>query len=507
MKKNKNYIFLVMILVCCFDTEAQITYSKMYDFALGQGNFMRTSAIYDNEIKVLMSHYCDSTQNTCTSISTFDFLGNLKDKEIIYDYRPANENGLIIDSKTIYVSGECENEGLETVSLIELSIESETYRVKNYLSNDGSSYWNEGLLKDEELNITYGQSDTNDNTKPSSSLIFWDDGFNNIEKIINYQDQNAENHLDDLQVLPNGNLVYINGAVDSTNSLPIFTTINELDRIGNRLYQFSFEDRDFLQHPNLICLNDSMCVFNSFKKLDGFSALHGLMHCLNKNQDSIVWTFIPPLGELALNRKFRFIDLEKTAKGDVLACGQFSQFINDDVTYSGFIMKVSCAGELVWFKILEVPNYLNPEEDGPLRWSLLRHIKELEDGTILFMGYANYFEDEIIQDFWIVRTDKDGCIDGYECNETTLLTSQNNLIHEGYQKVKIFPNPSNGILNIDFNRGLNLENYVLIDATSSLISKGQVNVQLDFSTLDAGLYYLILFDDDGKYTVKKWIKM
>jgi Secretion system C-terminal sorting domain len=68
-----------------------------------------------------------------------------------------------------------------------------------------------------------------------------------------------------------------------------------------------------------------------------------------------------------------------------------------------------------------------------------------------------------------------------------LVLNNNNFIHD---KALIFPNPTNGILNIG---NENLEKIVVYDISGKVVSKFAPNSQIDLSNLSKGLYLIKLF--------------
>jgi PKD repeat protein len=71
-------------------------------------------------------------------------------------------------------------------------------------------------------------------------------------------------------------------------------------------------------------------------------------------------------------------------------------------------------------------------------------------------------------------------------------------------EVSIYPNPCNDILNLNYERNIDL-NYVISNVEGKIIQKGNCNSNctLDVSKLLPGLYQIELFSENGNSTFKK----
>jgi arylsulfotransferase ASST/type IX secretion system substrate protein len=93
---------------------------------------------------------------------------------------------------------------------------------------------------------------------------------------------------------------------------------------------------------------------------------------------------------------------------------------------------------------------------------------------------------------YLVRiTDVNGCVYSYSSSYVFTMTAtgiNENLLENAFV---IFPNPSNGLINID-NSALNGETYsvTVFDATGKVILKEECASRLDFSSADNGIYFI-----------------
>ncbi|WP_196894362.1 BspA family leucine-rich repeat surface protein [Aureivirga marina] len=74
------------------------------------------------------------------------------------------------------------------------------------------------------------------------------------------------------------------------------------------------------------------------------------------------------------------------------------------------------------------------------------------------------------------------------------------------EEFKIFPNPVNNILKIEFDKNVNIEKLSIIDNKGMIISKFNHNQNIiDVSNLNSGIYFIQITTKKGVYS-KKWIK-
>lgn len=71
----------------------------------------------------------------------------------------------------------------------------------------------------------------------------------------------------------------------------------------------------------------------------------------------------------------------------------------------------------------------------------------------------------------------------------------------------IYPNPSNGILNVTLPSSTGVCTFMIFNSTGQLVAKGSLTInQLNLSTLPSGLYSLQLTAADGKTSTTKFLK-
>lgn len=114
----------------------------------------------------------------------------------------------------------------------------------------------------------------------------------------------------------------------------------------------------------------------------------------------------------------------------------------------------------------------------------VRDLIELEDGSFAIAGNITEFNQEIPKVMWLIKTNTEG----------ELVTST---IEETYPEFKIFPNPTNDIINIsgiDFNFG------IVINSLGQIIARIKSDATIDFSNYSSGIYYLMLSTENGHFT-------
>ncbi|MEM6721477.1 MAG: T9SS type A sorting domain-containing protein [Bacteroidota bacterium] len=146
-----------------------------------------------------------------------------------------------------------------------------------------------------------------------------------------------------------------------------------------------------------------------------------------------------------------------------------------------------------------VQEYALPPNDLPVSFSnMFKSINSTDTETIFgfYMGIC-FNPGSYIPDYRYVTVSNDCSTVSYS---RTLSTAENELVN-----VKIYPNPTSNFIHIE---GVNtletVEVYSL--AGKKIAVSATTNSQIDVSSLQNGIYFLKLRDDQNRSTVKKFIK-
>lgn len=114
---------------------------------------------------------------------------------------------------------------------------------------------------------------------------------------------------------------------------------------------------------------------------------------------------------------------------------------------------------------------------------------ELPSGSIVVCGYSRTYEPAPKDWGWLIKVDKNGCVDTLFCAPVTSSTTDETVIN---QELKIYPNPAQSVINIAYStpekwdkiEGFNAFGQVVI------VRLNEAGSQIDISWLSNGIYYL-----------------
>lgn len=104
---------------------------------------------------------------------------------------------------------------------------------------------------------------------------------------------------------------------------------------------------------------------------------------------------------------------------------------------------------------------------------------------------------------YAVIVSKNGCVDTSTCYSVTDVSFSNTAFSS---QVKIFPNPTQGFIHLEWPEGLSIESFELVDFSGRSCLKGAINqatqLKLNLRELPGGLYWIRLQTQTGNYTLK-----
>jgi hypothetical protein len=200
----------------------------------------------------------------------------------------------------------------------------------------------------------------------------------------------------------------------------------------------------------------------------------------------------------------RFIDVIELSDGSLVVCGQQVIPNPDTVNLSGsyritgVIAKFSAQGDSVWSR-----NYLHPENKlNKSSRHELTSIVQTDDGGFAAAGYLLSVPPDIgTQDTWVVKVDSFGClVQGCEVVSVPQ-------IETSIASLKIYPNPTNGILNIEITPNGNQHqfNFELYDILGKRVHTQKLipyHNTISVSGLTSGIYTYKIDEVWGKIVVE-----
>ncbi len=166
-------------------------------------------------------------------------------------------------------------------------------------------------------------------------------------------------------------------------------------------------------------------------------------------------------------------------------------------SFSGWMVRLDNQGEQVWSRI---DTSFWSVETGSTNY--LYDAVELPSGSIIACGYSRTYEPEGKDWGWLIKVNKDGCVDTLNC--TPLNTT---IIHQLQNEINIYPNPTQSLININ---STEIELWDRIEVISSagkivkILYKTREN-KIDLSGLEDGVYFVRLVKSNQSVT-KKIIK-
>ncbi len=119
------------------------------------------------------------------------------------------------------------------------------------------------------------------------------------------------------------------------------------------------------------------------------------------------------------NESYTMLEMTTCGNDDFLLSGQYSDFYGNDI---GFIVRYDTNGELLWER-----RYYTYDGIGRVNDSYLSALREMPDGSIVAIGsMQKVAEVGAEEDFWILKVNADGCMDGEECQIEIFIDGETN---------------------------------------------------------------------------------
>ncbi len=306
---------------------------------------------------------------------------------------------------------------------------------------------NEGILVEDSILYSYGLSQIGDvlyanilkyNLK--TNTILWDK---------NYKKGKRLNQMWDFQKTHDDNFMFIMRHMDSDAG----TTANsgsqlvKIDKSGTILDTFNYKDSGDIFKQRILASKEGAIYYTTKNNpLEPIIPTSGRINKLDKNMDSILWSLELPSNAFTDGNKYEIFDYYQATNGDIMACGRVWHMPGGplvaglNASWNGFVTRVTQQGELKWLRIYRLPND-NPKlpnaNFGDFRYGQIDKVIETEDGHFVLGGTAAYTSTQrdslkygdTLSSIWLMVVDKNGCIEGEECENVIHLDSKKQIVN------------------------------------------------------------------------------
>ncbi len=437
-KKSFKMRYLIILLTCCVCTSLYSqTFSKIFDFGTDAlENRFSGFAVSNDKIILNSILLCNPDSNLykyCSAVSILDLQGLIKNQVIIDTFGGLINNSLINFNEKIILSGVNSKQSISKGRNTEIYILDKNLNFINSLKFPGDPNKvvnNEGIRLIDSSIFLMGNYLT---PIPAEAEIYKLDKDYNILWKKNYNAGSSSLGCDEIQTTWDGNLAF-RLKIEHTAGpapYPVGFKILKINQNGDTLKSFFHQDNT--TEPNcLLVAKDGHYYFNSFRHpLDYYNLFFGRINKLSPSMDSIIWSTVLPNNPLTNGRIYKVEDIIEAKNGDIVICGKAwdNEVPGGDKNsvFNGFIMRLKPDSNILWLKIYKNPqNLLDKNEFGKYRVSVLKGLRELDNGNLVAAGEVYYnqtqrtkidpYENEISH-LWLMSVDSMGCVDGYPCEE------------------------------------------------------------------------------------------
>lgn len=189
-----------------------------------------------------------------------------------------------------------------------------------------------------------------------------------------------------------------------------------------------------------------------------------------------------------------YISEAKAGRGDYFYIfGQLTLSMKPKTDYYGFITKYANNGDTIWTHIYRHEDYNRSDISH-----YIRDIIEEDNGDIVALGAVAIESGK--KGVWVFRVNDQGCFGTDSCDELTL--SEKALPVSGRTAIRLYPNPTTGIVLIDGVAEGDSRIVRIYDMEGRLLKQQQTQSQADLSLLPPGIYLIRVFSRHEAHTVK-----
>lgn len=420
------------------------TFSRIYDFDdKAMDNRFHGMKVLENTIIINSKSACRRELNflyECSSLTKFNLSGDVIKQDVNDTLSPGLNHSFDIINDKVILTGVKSTPG-------------------NWYGRKSEFYiYNQDLVNIEQFSISGYENKVDGNVSiyGLDSIVFFIRTFNspysaeaevfkldehyNIIWKRNYTTGSSIIECNDIQGTHDDNLAFRLKVEHSAGvpPYPLGFRIVKINQEGDTLKSYFHED-DVTEPNVLLVSNDGHYYFNSERDpLKYNNLIKGRLNKLNPMMDSIIWSFVLPNNQLTNGRIYNVEDIIEARNGDIIICGRVwdNEVPGGNIhsVYNGFIMRLTPDSNVLWLKIYKNPqNLLDKNEYGKYRVSVLKSIKEMENGNLVAAGDVYYNlrqrtqinpNENELSHLWLISTDSDGCLEGYPCDEIVRLYNQ-----------------------------------------------------------------------------------
>ncbi|NNE28812.1 MAG: T9SS type A sorting domain-containing protein [Saprospiraceae bacterium] len=445
---------------------------------------------------------CDSFTIDCGVLARTDLLGDTLWTSRI-DWLDPGARAIDIKGDTLIMAGH-NAPGLENFYLYFMSLEGDSIQAIEIYPPEG--YYEVrigGVIQYGNRSVVYGTA--KEEGKPGFvSLLNWVNDQGQLDTIMVIGNGHISDNIWDVDIDPENILTVLNDKVDTTsppNSYDIrrkqiLKYNQDMDLVWEWETGNEFDFSNSLV-GRMEVLDDGVIIIPAEDNSPFSEEVWGI------DSTGIKWRYSHPFSPSV---RISVYNLTEAANGDILGCGWIS---DNEITLGNmaYLFRMTNEGEMLWERA--IIDSRNEVPDKPMV-SYMFDITELDDGTILIGGYQNVWyydennEEKKDLDAWLVRTDANGCIIE-DCEYVQDFTTSIPIFSHPID-ITFFPNPTSNLLSIVWPEEFRAKEIQIYDSIGRLVLRDispELNVQLDLSGIESGLYAVVLMDDLGRRYAEK----
>jgi hypothetical protein len=500
----KIWILILSILsLSCI--EAQDTYIKR--IKINNDRFQDANAILIDSENIFVESRCKCDSIACGIVSKLDLFGNKVYNMPFDSLYGGNRNVLLDDDQYLYYA--TYSYPVQKYNFVKMSKSDGEVLAKRVYRMDSVSLEKmnvQGFLRTKTGFLISGEILNKSNNKPEGIIYWIDNDFNPIRTTTyNLPNNFNVNAVQDLQPDGYSNLVFAT-VLRTVGSAKDSLVIRKIDNIGHAIKNVKIPSNTLInERPQFAVNNRGNYVFSHEKNI----GVRNYQLVCADTSGNILWTHNYPTKPIDVpTSKFHTYTINQiTPTSDdgviITATIKSNEFAGN--YRDAYIGKFDHLGALEWERKI---NFLDDRDTLFDQCSLI-DIKERPDGKG-YIAVGSYSpSDTFTISILLVSLDRDGCIEGLECNDGRIIVGTDYDLVESYQnnQIAIYPNPSNGIFNIELGGQLDESpmNLKVRDINGRIV-KARFNPDLDLSSEPAGIYFVEVLLD-GKIYFKKIVKL
>lgn len=503
----RNILILILSILSLAYIQAQDTYIKRF-VTFGDRFEIANSLVLD-ENGIYIESRGDYNGDGCSIINKLNFDGSNVWKKRLINIYGGNSNSLLLDSSKIYL-GSYESWANTPIQLHFVPLSSQNgeqidHRIFNYDTIAVDGVHSEGIIKFYDYKLIHGEFRAKNGTP--MGIIQWIDNDYNPVRTTTYNIPNNidVNAIQDLQPDGYGNLVFAT-VLRAAGSPRDTLVIRKIDNIGNPIKNVKIpSNTSIAPRPQFAVTNSGKYVYSH----EEASQVTIYQLVCSDTSGTILWHHDYPTKNpnvpTNIFHTYEIRQITPTSDGGVIITATIKS--NEFGGYrDAYIGKFDHKGTQEWERKI---NFLD-DSDSLYDQCYLYDIKERPDGKGYIAVGTHTPSDTFTISIMLVSLDRDGCIEGLECDDGRIIVAIDDRVDLNNQNDNflIYPNPTSGLFNIKINNTTSQELSInLRDINGRFLTNLPHNDGLiDISLYPPGLYILEC-KNSGKRSYKKFIKI